>query len=181
MECGEAMASGDRRAVMTDGSGMNETKTTRQTGDAAKPAVETAAGKTATCTTVVKKRKPSFKSLRREHDALLMVRNVLLMIGGAVLLVPIDFTYLGVKLILFVLLTYAAVFNVKSMKEEDEMRGDETSKKNCVWSYVAFTVITLCFAIVTARAGIAATQYQAALDQALDALDKAGLPTIVLK
>ena len=126
-------------------------------------------------------RKPSFKTLRREHDTLMLTRSVLLMIGALVLLVPIDFTYLGVKLILLMLLAYAAIFNVKAMREEADMREDKSSRQALVWSYVAFTVVTICFALVTVRAGMAATQYQAALDQALEALRSAGLPTISLK
>lgn len=126
-------------------------------------------------------RKPSFKTLRREHDTLMLTRSVLLMIGALVLLVPIDFTYLGVKLILLMLLAYAAIFNVRAMREEADMREDKSSRQALVWSYVAFTVVTICFALVTVRAGMAATQYQAALDQALEALRRAGLPTIILK
>lgn len=126
-------------------------------------------------------RKLSFKTLRREHDTLMLTRSVLLMIGALVLLVPIDFTYLGVKLILLMLLAYAAIFNVRAMREEADMREDKSSRQALVWSYVAFTVVTICFALVTVRAGMAATQYQAALDQALEALRSAGLPTIILK
>ena len=126
-------------------------------------------------------RKPSFKTLRSEHDALMLTRSVLLMIGGLVLLFPIPYTYVGIKLILFVLLAYAAIFNVKAMGEEASMRNDKTSHQAHIWSYVAFTMVTICFAFVTVRAGIAASQYQAAIDQALDALEKAGLPAIVVK
>lgn len=126
-------------------------------------------------------RKPSFRTLRSEHDALMLTRSVLLMIGGLVLLFPISFTYVGVKLILFMLLAYAAIFNVKAMGEEADMRNDKASHQAHIWSYVAFTVVTICFAFVTVRAGIAASQYQAAIDQALDALEKAGLPAIVIK
>lgn len=126
-------------------------------------------------------RKPSFKTLRSEHDALMLTRSVLLMVGGLVLLFPISYTYVGIKLILFVLLAYAAIFNVKAMGEEANMRNDKASHQAHIWSYVAFTVVTICFAFVTVRAGIAASQYQAAINQALDALEKAGLPAIVVK
>lgn len=126
-------------------------------------------------------RKPSFKTLRREHDALMLIRSVLLVIGALVLLVPIDFTYLGVKLILLMLLAYAAIFNVKAMKEEADLREDKPSRQALVWSYVALTVVTISFAIVTVRAGMVASQYQVAIDQALEALENAGLPTIILK
>ena len=166
---------------MTDSKNMDATAgQPSETNAAATPATEDKAQEART-KAMAAGRKPSFKTLRREHDALMLIRSVLLMIGALVLLVPVDFTYLGVKLILLVLLAYAAIFNVKTMSEEADMREDKPSRQALVWSYVAFTVVTVCLAIVTIRAGIVASQYQAAIDQALAALRDAGLPTIILK
>lgn len=142
-------------------------------------------GKTATAATktapVVRARKPSFNSLRQEHDMLLFARSLMLIVAAGLLLIPIPFAYVGVKFVLFVFVAYAAIYNELSIGEEAKLRKDKTSAKAHGFAYVAFGAVTVLFFVLALRAGIAMNTAQDALQQCLDALKDAGLPAIVVK
>lgn len=126
-------------------------------------------------------RKPSFKSLRQEHDMLLFTRSLLLIIAAIALLIPIPFSYVGLKFVLFVFVSYAAIYNEISIGEEAKLRKDKTSARAHGLAYIAFGAVTVLFFVLAVRAGIAASTIQDALQQCLEALKNAGIPAIIVK
>ena len=129
----------------------------------------------------LKGRKPSFDSLRQEHDMLLFVRSLLLIIAAGALLIPIPFSYVGLKFVLFVFVSYAAIYNEISVGEEAKLRKDKTSARAHGFAYIAFGAVTVLFFVLAIRAGVAASTMQDALQQCLEALKNAGVPAIVVK
>lgn len=129
----------------------------------------------------LKGRKPSFNSLRQEHDMLLFARSLLLIVAAIALLIPIPFSYVGLKFVLFVFVSYAAIYNEISIGEEAKMRKDKTSARAHGFAYIAFGAVTVLFFVLAIRAGVAASTMQDALQQCLTALKNAGIPAIVVK
>lgn len=129
----------------------------------------------------LKGRKPSFDSLRQEHDMLLFARSLLLIVAAIALLIPIPFSYIGLKFVLFVFVSYAAIYNEMSIGEEAKLRKDKTSARAHGFAYIAFGAVTVLFFVLAIRAGIAASTMQDALQQCLEALKNAGIPAIVVK
>lgn len=129
----------------------------------------------------LKGRKPSFDSLRQEHDMLLFARSLLLIVAAIALLIPIPFSYVGLKFVLFVFVSYAAIYNEMSIGEEAKLRKDKTSARAHGFAYIAFGAVTVLFFVLAIRAGIAASTMQDALQQCLEALKNAGVPAIVVK
>lgn len=129
----------------------------------------------------LKGRKPSFDSLRQEHDMLLFARSLLLIVAAIALLIPIPFSYVGLKFVLFVFVSYAAIYNEISIGDEAKLRKDKTSARAHGFAYIAFGAVTVLFFVLAIRAGIAASTMQDALQQCLEALKNAGIPAIVVK
>lgn len=149
---------------------------------AAKAGDDDSTGKeTETKRPALKGRKPSFDSLRQEHDMMLFVRSLLLIIAAIALLIPIPFSYVGLKFVLFVFVSYAAIYNEISIGEEAKLRKDKTSARAHGFAYIAFGAVTVLFFVLAIRAGVAASTMQDALQQCLEALKNAGIPAIVVK
>ena len=168
----------------TDGDSEDSEDTTATVVDSAIAATgdeDHSSGETVTGQSVLNGRKPSFNSLRQEHDMLLFARSLLLIVAAIALLIPIPFSYVGLKFVLFVFVSYAAIYNEINIGEEARMRKDKTSARAHGFAYVAFGAVTVLFFVLAIRAGVAASTMQDALQQCLEALKNAGMPAIIVK
>lgn len=123
----------------------------------------------------------SFDALRKEHDLMLLIRSVLIMVTAAVLCIPMPPGFLPVKFLIFILLAYATMYNENMIGEEASIRQDSHSKKAHILSYVAMGVVVLLFMYVSIRAGVQLTELSTALNEANQRLTAIGLQSSIVK
>lgn len=117
------------------------------------------------------KRKPSFESLKNEHDMLMVCRSLLIVVTAVLLLIPMPPMMLSVKFLIFMILAYASIYNEKSMDEEAHARKDRSSKWMHVLSYVVLFAVVVLFMFLTVNVSIGYQSMSIELDQANQALE----------
>jgi hypothetical protein len=124
---------------------------------------------------------PSFESLRKEHDMIIVARLVLTVVVAVILLIPIPISMIGAKFVMFALLAYASIYNEVDLRKEHELRKDEFSRKAHVASYVAFTVVLVLFLLLAVIAGAKVNYIVDVTNQVINAYNAAGLGPIIVK
>ena len=124
---------------------------------------------------------PSFESLRKEHDMIIVARLVLTVVVALILLIPIPISMIGSKFVLFALLAYASIYNEVDLRKEHELRKDEFSRKAHIASYVAFTVVLVLFLLLAVIAGAKVNYIVDVTNQVINAYNAAGLGPIIVK
>lgn len=117
------------------------------------------------------KRRPSFESLRNEHDMLMVCRSLLIVVTAVLLLIPMPPMMLSVKFLIFMILAYASIYNEKSMDEEAHARKDHASKWMHVLSYVVLFAVVVLFMFLTVNVSVGYQSMSTELDQAHEALN----------
>lgn len=117
----------------------------------------------------------SFENLRKEHDMVLSFRSVSLMILAIVLCIPWPASFIPLKFLFFLVLSYTAIYNEVMIGDEYAVRQDKSSKWAHVLSYVALGVVALLFVVAAVQVGSEVTSLSNALDQANAHLRAAGL------
>lgn len=117
----------------------------------------------------------SFENLRKEHDMVLSFRSVSLMILAIVLCIPWPASFIPLKFLFFLVLSYTAIYNEVMIGDEYAVRQDKSSKWAHVLSYVALGIVALLFVISAVQVGSEVTNLSNALDQANAHLRAAGL------
>lgn len=117
----------------------------------------------------------SFENLRKEHDMVLAFRSVSLMILAIVLCIPWPASFIPLKFLFFLVLSYTAIYNEVMIGDEYAVRQDKSSKWAHVLSYVALGVVALLFVVAAVQVGSEVTSLSNALDQANAHLRAAGL------
>lgn len=128
-----------------------------------------------------KGRLPSFDSLRKEHDTMIVTRLVLTVVVALILMIPIPITFIGVKFVLFVLLAYASIYNEVDLRKESELRKDGFSRRAHIASYVTFTIVLALFLLLAIIAGLKMAAMTNATDYALWILNQNGLGSVIVK
>lgn len=117
----------------------------------------------------------SFENLRKEHDMVLSFRSVSLMILAIVLCIPWPASFIPLKFLFFLVLSYTAIYNEVMIGDEYAVRQDKSSKWAHVLSYVALGIVALLFVVAAVQVGSEVTSLSNALDQANAHLRAAGL------
>ena len=124
---------------------------------------------------------PSFASLRKEHDAIIVARLVLTIVVALILLIPLPLSMLGIKFVLFTLLAYASIYNEVDLRREHELRQDEFSRKAHIASYVCFAVVLVLFLLLAVIAGSRVNTVADVASECLNVLNSNGFGPIILK
>ena len=122
-----------------------------------------------------------FSSLRHEHDLLIAVRTILIMVAAGILLIPLPAGYTGLSLGLFTVLSFASVYNERDLLDESRVRGDGVSRRA---HRLAVAAMIIVFALMTAEGviiGMRIDQAQDGVNAASAALKSAGMTGLIVK
>lgn len=123
----------------------------------------------------------SFKELRREHDQMLIIRSVLIMVIAVLMLIPMPTQLLALKFMIFIFTAYASIYNERMISEEESIRRDKHSHIAHIWSYIAFIVVMVLFFIVAIKMSMTISTLQNALSDANARLVASGLMSSVVR